>query len=58
MTPELQDALRRIEALEQAVRAMQQQLSSPKRQQIALPLDLASVQVVKDALIQAGFNYP
>jgi len=55
MNPELQVALaelaRRVEALEKTI-------GENAPQQIKLPLDLASIEVLKAALIRAGFTYP
>lgn len=52
MNPDIQnlvaDLARRVEALEKAASA----------QQIKLPLDLASIEVLKAALIRAGFTFP
>lgn len=53
MNPDYQkiidDLTRRVEALEK---------SADNPQQIKLPLDLASIEVLKAALIRAGFTYP
>jgi hypothetical protein len=47
----VEDLLRRVEALEAAAAARE-------RQQIQMPLDLASTRIVKDALIRTGFAFP
>lgn len=55
MNPDYQktidDLVRRIEALEKEV-------ASHVAQQVRLPLDLASIEVLKAALIRAGFTFP
>lgn len=58
MTPELNAALARIAALEREVAALRREVSTPKPQQITLPLDTASQLVLKDAMRQVGFTYP
>lgn len=58
MNEEAKRMLDRIKALEAEVAELSRKVSEPKLQQVTLPLDLASAQVIKDALVQAGFTYP
>jgi phage shock protein A len=58
MNPEIKRLQEQVAALERAVDALSRKVNEPKVQQIARPLDLASAQVIKDAMEQAGFTYP
>ena len=58
MTPELKQAMDRLAALEREVSALRREVSTPKPQQITLPLDPASAQVLREEMVKAGFTYP
>lgn len=55
MNPDYQ---RTIDELTRRIEALERDAALRESQQVRLPLDLASIEVLKAALVRAGFAFP
>ena len=55
---QLQEQVRGLARQVETLAAEVARLSAPKPQQITLPLDPASAQVLREEMVKAGFTYP